>query len=437
MRNHQPPWLALALALTGLAIAGPAVATNGMYLVSYGAETAGRGGANLAVADRAMALNFNPAGLTQLQGNHYSLNLAVLAPSLEFENAVNGPTAAQDRYFPMPAFTWIRSGKETPWTFGLGLVGQGGMGATFDDLNTFFGTRDGTFSEVRFATLSPTVAYSVNEDFALGLTLNLGYADAAFRFFPKTSFFNTQQPEMSFFGLDEEGAGGEQLNARLGLWWRPLPRLSLGAIYQTETESNFDGGEMTVNFTAHPFLRQKVRYDAEIDGFTFAAQAGVGMAFRASDRWQLALDVKRYFWDHAISTITVTATEPNVAGAPPTVVVPFVFDWKDQWVYALGADYRASDRLTLRAGFNFGENPVPSDTLNPLFPATVEQHVTAGLSWLSSSGKVFELALEHAFNESQTNNNPNPLVNPFGPGARVDHSQWTLSFGLSWSKERH
>ena len=48
----------------------------------------------------------------------------------------------------------------------------------------------------------------------------------------------------------------------------------------------------------------------------------------------------------------------------------------------------------------------------------------------------YEFAIEHAFNNSQTNNNPDPMVNPFGPGSRVDHSQWTVSFGVSWAWAR-
>lgn len=442
MTTHRFPgkpvlWVLLVGFTLMLVSTCPAAATNGMYLASYGAEAAGRGGANLAIADRSLALSSNPAGLAQLQGNHYSLHLAVLAPGLSFANGLNAKTDADDRYFPLPAFSYVGSKRSSRWAFGLGLIGQGGMGATFNGLATPFGTRDGTFSEVRFATLSPTVSYAVSEEMAFGLALNLGYADAAFRFFPQTSFFDVQNPEMSFFGLDESGAGGEQWNARLGWWWRPEPRFSVGLVYQSETESNFDGGEMIVNFSGHPFLRQPVRYTAEIDGFTFAAQAGLGLALRPAERWLLALDVKRIFWEHAIRTITVTATDPDVAGAPPAVIVPFVFNWKDQWVYALGLEWRNSDRLTLRVGANFGENPVPDETLNPLFPATTEKHLSAGASWLSSRGKVFEIALEHAFKQSQTNNNPDPRVNPFGPGARVNHAQWTLSFGMSWARAGH
>lgn len=427
------------LALAGLALAAAAAtahATNGLYLTGYGAEAMGRAGASLAISDRTLGLNANPAGIAQLQGDHFTASLAVMAPSLEFENMVNGPTDAESRYFPLPAFAWVRSGKETPWAWGVGFIAQGGMGATFNELDTFFGTRDQSYTQVRFMTLSPTVAYSFSEDSAIGATLNLGYADAAFRLFPSTSFFNTQNPAMSFFGPKMEDAAGLQTSLRLGWWWRPAQRWTLGAMYQTETDSTFEDGKLSVNFEAMPGLGQAVRYDAEMNGFTFAAQAGVGTAFRATDDWLIAFDVKRYFWDDALDTISVVGTDPSVAGAPPQVNMDFVFDWQDQWVLALATEYRLSERTTLRAGWNYGENPVPDETLTPLFPATTEHHLAVGASHLRGS-VTYEWAIEHAFNASNTNNNPNPMVNPFGPGTRVDHSQWTVVFGVSWAKARH
>ncbi len=429
-------WIAglssLALLLT---FAPSASATNGMYLIGYGAEAIGRAGANIGISDRSLAVNFNPAGISQLQGNHLSLNLAVLAPSLQFENMINAPTDGESNYFPLPAFSYVRGSKESPWTWGVALVAQGGLGAEFKNLNTFFGTQDRTFSEVGYMTLTPTVAYAVNEDMSFGAAANIGYGQVAFAFFPETSFFNQQNPEMSFFGLDMEDAAGLQTSFRLGWWWRADPKLSIGLIYQTETDSNFEDGDMVVNFEGHPFLGQRVGYKADVDGFTFAAQAGVGFGYRASDKVILALDVKRYYWDSAIDTIEVKATKPNTPGAPPEITIPFVFDWEDQWVVALGMDYRATDRLTLRGGYNWGENPVPDETLNPLFPATVEHHLTFGLGYLVGN-KTWDFAIERAFEADNTNNNPNPMVNPFGPGSRVKHDQWTFSIGISGALDR-
>lgn len=437
MKPHVPRLLlafAAGAALATMIAPLPAFATNGMYLVGYGAETTGRAGANIAVSDRTLALNTNPAGLSQVQGRHYSMNLSLLSPGLSSGNAVNSSLDGEDRYFPLPAIGHVRSRPDSKWTWGLGLVAQGGMGATFENTNTFFGTRDETYTEVRFATLTPTLSYALTENMSLGAALSLGWADASFRFFPQTSFFNIQDPANSFFGVSMKRAGGPQASLRLGWLWQAHPQLSVGAIYQTETESTFDDGEMVVNFDAHPQLGRKVAYDAEMDGFTFASQAGVGLAWRPADRWVVALDVKRYFWDSAMDTITVTAKNPNVQGAPAEVILPFVFDWQDQWIYAVGADWRATNRLTLRAGYNYGEDPVPDATLTPLFPATTTRHASLGFAWLAGN-RVYDFGIERAFPKDQTNNNLDPRVNPFGPGAWVEHQQWTLSLGVSWAMD--
>lgn len=427
--------LAMLVILASLGGVPCAHATNGMYLTGYGAESVGRGGANLAISDRSLAINFNPAGIAQLQGNHLSFSLSFLAPVMETANLVNPSTDAESKLFPLPAVAYVRGGNDTPWTWGVGFVAQGGMGARYKNINTFFGTRDEIFSEVRFMTFVPTVAYSLSDDMAVGATLNIGYGDVAFRFFPETSFFNTQDPVNSFFGVRMDQAGGLQHNLRVGWWWRPRPRWSVGAVYQTETESDFSGADTEIDFSGHPFIGSKVGYESDVEGFTFAAQAGIGFAFRATERWTLALDLKRYFWDDAIDTIEVRATSPDVPGAPPEVVLPFVFDWKDQWIVAFGGDFRWSDRLTLRAGYNFGENPVPDNTLTPLFPATVEHHVSVGASWLHGH-RTYEIALEHAFENNSVNGNPDPRVNPFGPGSEVSHQQWLLSLSVSTARAR-
>jgi len=82
----------------------------------------------------------------------------------------------------------------------------------------------------------------------------------------------------------------------------------------------------------------------------------------------------------------------------------------------------------LRAGYNYGKNPVPDANLNPLFPATVEHHVTLGYGLTLGQWGV-NLAYEHAFKNTQTNNNPE---NMFGPGLEVSHEQNTVSLDATY-----
>lgn len=425
----------LLIALTAL-VARPALATNGMYLTGYGSEAAGRAGTNLAIADRALGLQANPAGIAQLQGQHLGIDLQMLAPTLEyagdpFGNRIDGKSSV----FDMPSISYVRGAMKSPWTWGIGLISQGGMGATFEGYSTAFGTRDGTHSEVRFLTATPTVAYALSEDLSVGVSANAGYSDVAFRFFPNTSFYDNRgtpsdpTDDIGFFGADlSTRAKAFNYSGRVGVLWSAVPQLQLGAIYQTRTQGEYRHGTLSLNQSAIGL--GVVRYDAVVEGFTWPEQYGLGAQVRPVNRWLLSADARRYRWSGAIQKIEVKGTHPDKNSPVTAPVMPFLFDWKDVWAVAVGAEYRASEAITLRGGYNFGEDPVPNATLNPLFPAITQQHAAAGLGY-TWRGNTFNLAVERAFETKQTNSNTDPNVNPFGPGATVSHSQWTLSLGFS------
>ena len=48
-----------------------------------------------------------------------------------------------------------------------------------------------------------------------------------------------------------------------------------------------------------------VNYDGTVDNFTWPEQYGIGLQYRPTDNWIIALDVKEYAWSDAIETIKV------------------------------------------------------------------------------------------------------------------------------------
>jgi long-chain fatty acid transport protein len=360
----------------------------------------------------------------------------MLAPKLEyggdpFGNQIDGKSTI----FNMPSLSYARGDKRSPWTWGFALISQGGMGATFEGYSTPFGGKDGTFSEVRYLTATPTVAYAFNEDVAIGVSANAGYSDVKFRFYPNTSFYSDAgtpldpTDDIGFFGADlSDRAKAYNYSTRVGLMWSVAPQLQIGAVYQSRTQGKYENGTLSLNQSAIGL--GQVKYDAVVEGFTWPEQYGAGIQVRPADRWMLAADARRFLWSGAMSRIDVKGTNPDKASPITAPLMPFVFDWKDAWAFSVGGEFRATDAVILRGGVNLGDNPVPDATLNPLFPAITSQHATIGLGY-TRSANTFNLALERALNASQTNRNTNPNVNPFGPGATVDHSQWTLSLGFS------
>jgi long-chain fatty acid transport protein len=105
-------------------------------------------------------------------------------------------------------------------------------------------------------------------------------------------------------------------------------------------------------------------------------------------------------------------------------------DWDDQFVVAIGAEYELTETFKIRAGYNYGNSPVTSPSLSPLFPALVEHHATVGCTY-SLANWDFDFAFEHAFTNTETNDGAMDASNPFY-GSEVSHTMETFSFMVSY-----
>src|SRR5439155_11481029 len=73
--------------------------------------------------------------------------------------------------------------------------------------------------------------------------------------------------------------------------------------------------------------------------------------------------------------------------------------WRSTWGVAVGAHYKITDCLSLRAGYSWNENPIPSEQLSANLASTViEQHtVSVGASYAVSDCVSLSLAYMHMF----------------------------------------
>ena len=398
-----------ALALC-LALAAPAWATNGMNMISFGGREAGMAGASLGVSDNPVAMNNNPAGLSQIKGQELTFGVSALMPNLKHEDRFHNSEDGKSNTFLLPMAAYAYHQKDNPWTFGLGLFGQGGMGAEFSNLNTAFGTKDQTYTNVSYAKVTPSLAYQVNDRLSLGAALNVGYAAMEMKFFP-----NTVAPGM-FYGMNLQNVYGFGYGIKAGAQYKASDMVTLGLVYTSKSSLDFKHGDMT--------FAGMGKYSAEVEGFNWPQSLGAGVAVRPTSKWLLALDLTWVNWKNAMDQVDIKTNAPG-----PLSDVRFNMDWKDQVVLALGAAYKLTDTWTLRAGYNYGNNPVPADHLNPLFPAIPEHHLTMGLGYKINDNWSLDAGWEHAFSKSVTYTNNDT---PFGPNAVETHDQNTVSVFASF-----
>ncbi len=414
---------------------GEAQATNGMNTIGYSPRSSGMGGADVAVTADSSGAAGNPASLGLSVARSASVGLCILSPTLsqrDKQNNIDGKT----QFFPLPHLSYAQPvNDDSPFIWGLNLYAQGGMGVDFDKVTTFNGNVDSYESMVSYSRLSGALNYLINDELSMGIGLMAGYARMNFSLFPDTysvGMDNTPGTLDDFTGIDASGFSSFGIAGRLGVQYQLSKTLRLGLQYSSEAALALDDGEILINFGT-----MRVNYDAEIDGFTWPREFEAGIAMQATDTLLLAADIKWLNWSSAIDQVIIKGRNPNQPGVPLNPALTFNMAWKDQWIFALGAEYQLSGKQQIRAGYNYGKSPVPDSNLTPIFPAIVEHHLTMGYSYSWPSWQL-SIAYEYGFNNSQSNDNPGPpadpdgIANPFGPGVTVDHRQQNLHLQVSY-----
>ncbi len=456
MKSLMKVFIAFAMVMI---VAGSAWATNGMETTATGSRAAGMGGVDLGIATDTTAINTNPAGLTQLLGHRIDFGAGLLIPSLHFKNDLNDEDGAT-QVFPLPVLSYAYRFQSVPLATGIGFFAQGGMGADFELENPILGKDIEYSSNIALMRISPAIAYQPHPMISIGASVNVAYSQLRFKmpYAVSTSMLKgVADPSsgMTFgdmFGTGTNGLGYDELVAyteldqvsawgfggKIGLLFKPHDMISIGLAYTTKTQFTFDGtvkmfmedqfndafarmvqGAMQQGLPADqaeaavmqqlgqlgidPTQGVQTEYDAEIK-FAWPQKAGLGIGLTPTEDLLFGLDVTWINWADTMDEFKMTLTNsdnPNINRliGDDEIEAALPLDWEDQIVVAVGGQYQIIPNLWGRLGYNFGKNPVPDDTVFPIFPAIVEHHATAGVGYRY---KFFEVnaAYEQAFSKT-------------------------------------
>jgi long-chain fatty acid transport protein len=200
---------------------------------------------------------------------------------------------------------------------------------------------------------------------------------------------------------------------KLGAVFKASEQLNLGVTYHAKTHL----GDMTTN-DAHLSAvgsggSAAMTGELKVINFQWPETYGVGLAWTPNEKWMWAADVKYIRWSDAMKDFRMSF----VAGPGMDLNVTMPQNWADQTVLAVGVQYKATRDLALRFGVNQSSNPVPDNTLNPLFPAIVERHYTTGFGYRFDPANSLAGAVTYAPEVSATNS---------VTGITCNHSQLSL-----------
>lgn len=408
-----------SLLTTALLASTPALATDGYFSHGYGIQSQGIAGAGIALPQDGLAAAANPAGTAFLQ-DRADVGLSLFKPTRSAEITGNGfgASGAYDGNgksdFYIPELGYIHKVNNTT-TAGLAIYGNGGMNTQYAK-NPFgaFGSTGNAGVNLSQLFISPSVAYKLDEQNALGLAVNFAYQQFSADGLQAFSTASASPNNLTNRGTDTSTGWG----IRLGWTGHVTPELTLGATWSSKIN--------TGKFNSYSGLF------ANNGSFDIPANYGVGLAYKVAPVVTLVADLEQIKYS-GVTSVANPLANLTVLGNPLGSPNGAGFGWQDVTVIKLGVSYDYAPDLTLRAGYNHSGQPIPSSQtfFNILAPGVVQDHLTLGSTWKSSKNGELSLAYTHGFNK--TVNGVNSIPASFGGGnANISLSENILGVAYGW-----
>ena len=395
----------LAVLMFTLLLVPTAQATNGTNLIGIGPISRAMGGGGVAAPQDAVSAIFaNPAAVCF---GPFCPGSSVDFAGTWFDPTVNGklvnfPAAGTlEGESKLNPFVVPAIGVSMPinprWRFGIGMYGVSGLGADYKGTPIYATTAGPVplYTQLQTMKFAPNLAYLLNDNFSLGASFEVVWQN---------------------LDLGIGSSHGYALGLQLGALYK-VGQFQIGGSYTTEESIKHDRvSDLDQNGT--------------FDDLKIASPQTVklGVAWLPSTTWLVEFNTRWYDWSGA-----------DGYGD---------FGWDDQWVFALGGQWRPIDKWAFRLGYNYGKTPlkdnsgfnpggttpvqginVPTALYEALrvvgFPAIAEQHFTAGVGYDITENFILNLSLMYSPEETFTETS-GPIT------FEASLKQWSTTFGLSW-----
>jgi long-chain fatty acid transport protein len=394
------------LASVLLSAVGISFATNGDNLIGVSPASRGMGGIGVGMPVGPTDSIFrNPAWMSYYKGFNMSFGGILFFPEVKAKSNITGTEASatsKSKMFVVPEVGIVNQINDK-LTFGIGAFGVSGMGVDYRNEPGLLRMH----TNFQFMRIIPALAYKVNDAISVSGAVHLAYGSLDMG---------------ATIGTSNAGGGQSQtygIGAQLGVAYNMGDFVYAGLTYQSP-----------VNMT------YKRVFDSNGDGqfedfkLTQPLELAFGVGVKPMDNLKVGMDIRWINWKGAKGYKH--------------------FQWKDQWVIALGGEFKPTQKLALRAGYNYGKSPIRGGAKDPTnsnnipdfnqqfsdffiavfnligFPAITEHHITLGLGYEFTKNFSIDLAYKHAFNKKVR------AENGAGDFVEAQNAQNAISVGLNW-----
>jgi long-chain fatty acid transport protein len=399
---------------------------SGFSIYEHGAKATAMGGAFIAQANDATAIFYNPAGITSLNGFNLGLGATVIMPQAYFL----GPTdidknlysPAKNETFVMPALyaTYQITDKLAA---GFGFFVPFGLGSDWG--TDWVGRELATNSDVQVLAINPTIAYKVLDNLSIAAGFEYAFADVVIE---KSVYLGYALDKYAEFKLKGSTTG---MSFNLGLQYKPMPKLTLGAMYRHNMTLDFTDGKASFKLPqatagVESYLQQNLPNTGGSAKITLPLSYGLGIAYDLTEKLTAEVDYVQENWS-SYDKLVIKFDEPVNGESEQTAIK----NYENSASYRLGFEYRVTDQFAARLGYLRDLHSVPDQYVEPDLPEGDRNIYNVGVGY-----KIGGLSIDAYYmlllQEDRTITNSDPEEINFNGTYKSKADLFGVTFGYSF-----
>jgi len=337
---------------------------SGFALYEGSARGNALGGAMVGRADDPSALFYNPAGITQLPGFQVMAGATFITPTtnvttLNSKSGVSTTTGLSSNLFVEPHFYATYQATDKIW-LGLGMFSQFGLGTEFPA--DWPGRYNNYKAFIETTTFNPNIAVKVNDMFSFAFGLDVMYFNLDLK--KKIDATGLQNPKTDVDSWLQGNSAAVGLN--VAFHFRPYDWLKLGLSYRSQMTQNITGSAAFANRPAG--LPSTFFPNTSASGsVTLPDELYFGAAFYPVKDFSVEIGTIWTRWS-SFKDLTIQFGAPLDPRFPSVTSTTSIKNWNNVWRPFIGAEYKTTNWLDLRAGFIWDQEAINPSYVDYLVP---------------------------------------------------------------------
>ncbi|GAB3824329.1 OmpP1/FadL family transporter [Pontibacter rugosus] len=360
------------LALLGGTLLSASAMAGGYQVNLASQRQIGMGHTGTGIQTGTSSIFFNPGAMSFLQENGVTVGASGLVSYISYRSTnFTSATAEADNPLKTPFQVYAAFSINDKLKAGLGVYTPYGSTVRWgEEWNGRFGLSELSLSAFYF---QPTLSYQISDKLGIGAGLVVATGSVNLQRQLPLQGANGTEP-----GIELDGSAETALGYNVGIYFQPSEKFSVGIDYRSKVDLKVEGGDITYQGlpASATALFQGKSFSAELP---MPATLSLGIGFHPNERWTIAADVSHVGWS-AYERLRFDYDAP-VAGNMSSINQR---NYDDAFIYRLGTEYAATDKLKLRAGAYYDNTPVQDGYLTPETPDADSRGLSGGIGYAFS-----------------------------------------------------